>query len=47
MSAMFCVVMCVILLCMVIESREREDEEPCKNCCGVSGESAPDLWGEK
>ena len=20
------------------------DEEPCKNCCGVMGGSAPDLW---
>lgn len=26
-----------------------EDEEPCKNCCGVMGRggSAPDLWEEK
>lgn len=23
-----------------------EDEEPCKNCCGVRGGSAPDLWEE-
>ena len=23
------------------------DEEPCKNCCGVRGGSAPDLWEEK
>lgn len=23
---------------------KREDEEPCKNCCGVRGGSAPDLW---
>ena len=23
-----------------------EDEEPCKNCCGVMGGSAPDLWEE-
>ena len=21
-----------------------EDEEPCKNCCGVMGGSTPDLW---
>lgn len=24
-----------------------EDEEPCKNCCGVMGGSAPDLWEEE
>lgn len=23
---------------------KNEDEEPCKNCCGVMGGSAPDLW---
>ena len=23
---------------------KHEDEEPCKNCCGVRGGSAPDLW---
>lgn len=23
-----------------------EDEEPCKNCCGIRGGSAPDLWEE-
>lgn len=26
---------------------KHEDEEPCKNCCGVRGGSAPDLWEEK
>lgn len=25
---------------------KHEDEEPCKNCCGVRGGSAPDLWEE-
>ena len=25
---------------------KHEDEEPCKNCCGVMGGSAPDLWEE-
>ena len=25
---------------------KQEDEEPCKNCCGVMGGSAPDLWEE-
>ena len=25
---------------------KQEDEEPCKNCCGVRGGSAPDLWEE-
>ena len=24
-----------------------EDEEPCKNCCGVMGGSTPDLWEER
>ena len=23
---------------------KNEDEEPCKNCCGARGGSAPDLW---
>ena len=23
---------------------KHEDEEPCKNCCGIRGGSAPDLW---
>ena len=26
---------------------KQEDEEPCKNCCGVIGGSAPDLWEER
>ena len=26
---------------------KHEDEEPCKNCCGVMGGSAPDLWEER
>ena len=26
---------------------KQEDEEPCKNCCGVMGGSAPDLWEER
>ena len=26
---------------------KHEDEEPCKNCCGVRGGSAPDLWEER
>ena len=26
---------------------KHEYEEPCKNCCGVRGGSAPDLWEEK
>ena len=25
---------------------KHEDEEPCKNCCGVRGGSASDLWEE-
>lgn len=25
---------------------KHEDEEPCKNCCGIMGGSAPDLWEE-
>ena len=25
---------------------KQEYEEPCKNCCGVMGGSAPDLWEE-
>lgn len=25
----------------------RMDEEPCKNCCGVIGGSAPDLWEKR
>ena len=26
---------------------KHDDEEPCKNCCGVRGGSAPDLWEEE
>ena len=26
---------------------KHEYEEPCKNCCGVRGGSAPDLWEER
>ena len=26
---------------------KHEDEEPCKNCCGVRGGSAHDLWEER
>ena len=26
---------------------KHEDDEPCKNCCGVRGGSAPDLWEER
>ena len=26
---------------------KHEDEEPCKNCCGVRGGSAPNLWEER
>lgn len=26
---------------------KHEDEEPCKNCCGVRGGSAPDLWDKE